>query len=426
VHPFFMRMETAGGDKRVREYLWPLAADRQFLQERTWRALLMYYQKDDISDVDSDWRFWVVPLYFQGQAPQGKYVGLFPLVGHVYGVMGQDEFQWGLWPLYMNVRRGEKNSRSFLWPFFHVGRGGGLHKNTVWPLAGYSRKEGLLTYWFALWPVVTGVSGTMGGHPVEGLIVMPLAGYTKGGASTRTVYILPPLGRYTTSDHGYVLYAPWPLFARSEDRKTGLDKLHIFPFWGKADYPEIRNRYVLWPLFRSRRVQRPDHVKQDNHGLPFWNTSMCYATNATGDRMVFSRNNLFWPLIAYEREQDITRLHFPELWPFKGKGPIHRNYAAFWTLYAWTKGPEGYSDHDGLWGLWRQQRCGQKYHYFSLFPICSRERDESSLRWDVGKGLLGYERKDGQSAWRVLWIFRFGGKDRHRTEPVTRSNGGGV
>ena len=54
-----------------------------------------FYHNMDLKDVDSEYLFWLFPLWFQGtDRDKEDYYGLFPLWGEVHDIFGYDEVKF--------------------------------------------------------------------------------------------------------------------------------------------------------------------------------------------------------------------------------------------------------------------------------------------------------------------------------------------
>jgi hypothetical protein len=127
------------------------------------------------------------------------------------------------------------------------------------------------------------------------------------------------------------------------------------------------------------------------------------------DTPVLERYFKFWPLVSYHREESVMRLRVLALWPGCDAGAVERNYAPLWSLYS-RRRSAGDVEDELLWGLCSYRRNTEGAMRFSLFPVFEIERDPGDgdrKRWSLLKGLIGWERRELNKRWRLLYWIRF-------------------
>ena len=114
-------------------------------------------------------RFTLFPIYFQQRSPDPKenYTALVPFYGHLKNRLFRDEIFFVMFPIYSETRKRDVVTDNYLYPFFDVRHGDGLHGWQVWPLVGTEHKDvttqtngfgeietiGGYDKFFALWPI---------------------------------------------------------------------------------------------------------------------------------------------------------------------------------------------------------------------------------------------------------------------------------
>ena len=114
-------------------------------------------------------RFTLFPLYFQQRSsdPSQDYTAVFPVYGHLKHRLFRDEIFFVMFPIYGETRKKDVVTDNYLWPFFHLRHGDGLHGWKFWPLVGNEHKDvttqtngfgdvktiGGHDGFFALWPL---------------------------------------------------------------------------------------------------------------------------------------------------------------------------------------------------------------------------------------------------------------------------------
>jgi hypothetical protein len=413
VRPFYGRFENEATGQIYRDVLWPVAGGHQLGHDNNWRYLLAFWKNTDNTDPDSRYRLWVLPIYFQGRNEEGEgYAAVFPLGGRIDGILGLDRTFFVLFPVYANSTDGSVESQSWFWPIWARSDGNTFHSFRVFPFYGRAEKDGQFKKRFVLWPFWTSARYDYPKSSGGGFILFPLFGRLRL-TDQQTVWVIPPLFRFSTGEKRNLTYCPWPFYQRASG--PDYSKLYLWPLWGRKQQAEYRHHFVLWPIVswdRERRnkaeVRRWSVMPVYQHFVtrPWVDAGMAPA-RPTG------RYVKVWPLFSYERQDDQRRFRTLALWPARNPGPVERSWAPLWTLYDGKKaGPN--ADTEVLWGLYRRQRRGAEYRYHSLFPLYQAERRQEAGRegraWSVLKGLVGYQREGTQKSVRLLYFIRLGRK----------------
>lgn len=415
VRPFYSRYDNPELERSRSEYLWPVGYSKRFRDEHSGRVLLAFWTRFDMNDPKSRYRFWVVPLYFQGRDQQGEnYAALFPLGGRIHEFLGRDKIEFVLFPLYLRTELNEVPSYSWLWPIFSHTSGRGIYRFRVFPFYGQNRFRDRFNKKFVMWPIWSSAEYFYPGSSGKGYILFPLYGRLKLD-DQRSWMVLPPFFRVSRGERVNLVLAPWPFF----QRRTGeIRQTWVWPLWGQKRMHGVQTRFFLWPFLHQERVDRGEEVARRTYLLPFYYSDVhrkrAYAPEpgAPVPRGEMTANyQKIWPLVSYIREDGETRFRMLALWPLKHTPSIERNYAPFWTLIHKVR-YEDSSDTEILWGLYRRQVRGPDKSYTSLFPLFERTRDnraeESIRRWSLLKGLIGYERKGTNKRYQLLYLLRWG------------------
>lgn len=414
VRPFYTRTESYDGQRVVQDGLWPLATAKQLDEEFSWRLLLAMYHNFDSTNPEGRYSFWFLPLYYQGRDAQGDgYVGLFPLGGSIHEFLGRDEINFALFPLWLNTRINDIESNTWLWPIFSRTVGDDIYRWRVFPLYGYSKFRDDWEKSFVLWPLYTRAKfyyeDTQGG----GFILFPLFGHMKL-TDQENWWLIPPLFHYTTSERQNLIYAPWPFITIARGEK---DKTYVWPLWGSYRDTSERGSFFLWPFGSTRHQDEVGHRSHMFRIMPFLDLRSVKAVEEQDGMKIeteaVARYSQLWPLGNYMRQDDLKRFRLLDLWPFKDRAPIERNWTPLWTLYQQTWGEEG-AEASLLWGLYRYERRTDERKYQSLFPVFDYERDakQQKMSWNLLKGLVGYESGAGGGRVRLLYFLKFGHKEK--------------
>src|SRR5207244_2172052 len=106
-----------------------------------------------------------------------NYHAVFPLYGHLKDRLFRDEIFFVMFPLFGETRKRDVVNDNFLYPFFNVRHGDGMHGWQFWPVVGHEHKVVTLqTNGF-------GDVSTVGGHD-HFFILWPLFFKTTEGIGT--------------------------------------------------------------------------------------------------------------------------------------------------------------------------------------------------------------------------------------------------
>ena len=417
LRPLYARAEDRADGKMTCDYLWPLAGRRIFHGEQVDRVLIFWRQVDDVGNAQSRRRTWLLPFYFQGRDRAGeRYRALFPLLGSIHEIFGLDRVFFVLFPLYSHSQKNDLDTHNLFWPIISRTTGKGVYRFRVFPFYGLSRRENAYEKRFIMWPIWTSVRYYYPHSHGSGYILFPLWGHLKL-SDQESWWVLPPFFRFHWGEKRNLVYAPWPFFQWSSG---DVDKLYLWPLWGRRDSGTVQSWFAVWPIMWHWRVER---VGKECHRmliLPFFYHEEVRRTpvnsgsrDASTDRAeaVESWYCKLWPLISYRREAADRRLRLLELWPFKDSPPVERSWARLWTIYEYRADGEC-AESELLWGMYRHQRRGRSSCYWSLFPLFDMEKrkdEDGLLRWNILKGLVGYERRGSSRRVRLLYVIRLGG-----------------
>ena len=415
VRPFYSSYTDPVTERRQKDIVWPIAAAKRFRHEFSWRVLLTWYVDFDRTDSKSRYRFWSLPIYFQGRDKnEGFYMAVFPLGGRVCDILGRDEIYFVLFPLYARSRVNDVQTKDVLWPIYSRTEGEGIHRFRVFPFYGRNYHRGKFEKRFILWPFWTWAHYSYPRSSGTSYILWPLWGHFNQEDQQAWLFI-PPLIRLSHSQRLNYNYCPWPFVQWSSGE---IEKFYLWPIWGRKVMHSSRSAFFLWPIFRTEQVDRGDVYSQRLMALPFYYSEVRkqHPRDSTFKPKVVSRYHKLWPLMSYEREYGNKRFRCLDLWPLRNTGPVEREYAPIWTLFSHTLIGNSYDD-ELFWGLYRNRKRGNEFRSVSVFPIVSwtrddRDRERESREWSILKGLLEYKREGTPKSLRVLYFLNFGGQEK--------------
>ena len=197
--PFVSRYEKPRTGFTSTEVLWPLYSHHRINDRTSWRFLFFFGGNGDVTDPESRYHVWLMPLWFHGRDSHGKgYAALFPLGGTIREFLGLDRVSFVLFPLYESHEVNGIQSRAHLWPIFtssssSEGADGPLvERRGTFPFYGTSYREDQWRRKYVGWPFYTSVEYFGGRYPKGGgFMLFPIYGHSKlEGQESWTV--IPP------------------------------------------------------------------------------------------------------------------------------------------------------------------------------------------------------------------------------------------
>ncbi len=417
IRPFYSCVSDALRDRRLQDILWPIGMIKTLHGDRDWRFFPVFGHDFDADDPDSRHRWWAFPFFFGGQDAKGeKYLACFPLGGRLNEFLGRDHIVFVLFPLYVRSDVKGIESVSWFWPIYSRTQASGVDRFRLFPFYGYSANKGAWRKSFVLWPFWTSVQYDYGDEDVGGgFILFPLFGKVDVG-ERHSRMLIPPFIKWERAPGHRAVNCPWPFFQYA---KGSVDKLYVWPLWGRRTTGVSTKGFALWPFYSWVNVLRGDERVVTRRLVPFvFSEKHLVSDGGGGTNVVTGRQFNVWPLFGYRREGDAMRFRAPSLWPLRDVPAVDRNWAPLWTLFSRVRQGES-RETELLWGLVRR-RVDASGSYFSVFPLIStaRGKGDGGRAWSVLGGLIGYEREGLNRRVRLLYWLRFGGR---RTLPPAAS-----
>ncbi len=411
VHPLVSTITTPSDQRQESDILWPLVISKHHRNFWQWRMAVFGLWRDyDITNPQSRYSLWFMPVYFQGRDRQHRpYFAVFPVGGKISEFIFWNEVWFALFPLYAHARIGNVNTYSYLWPLLATSSGKNIHRAYIFPLYGYSIRDNDFDKRFILWPFWTSTRYTYPRSHGYGWVLFPLVGHVKITDQESWMF-LPPFIRFSRSKRQHQINCPWPIFQYGSGE---IEKLYFWPVVGYKVIGDIQTGFLFWPIGITSRRMTVKGIRQKYFVVPILYSETLTRHNpeagAQPAEIVDERAFKFWPLFSYRREGDFARFRLPSLCPVKDFAVVERNYAALWTLY--THSACGDVAEDELfWGLFQYRRSASvgilKISLFPLFSV-AQKKDGAGVEWSFLKGLAGYERDGDRRRVRLLYVFRW-------------------
>lgn len=390
-------------DKVAMDFIWPLSMSR--LENDYYRShfLLFFYHNMDVTEEDSEYLFWLFPLWFQGQdRDKQDYKGLFPIWGEVRDVVGFDSIKFHFFPIHLETRKNKILSESWLWPIYTTTSGPKVQKWNVWPFYGEKWEKEKAESSFVLWPFWHEGKSLVPGKKGEWFFFFPLYGKYDFEDSTKTT-VLWPFFSWSSSDKDEALQAPWPFYTERETKDGREEKFTAWPFYTSYKAPNKITKQYVWPIGTYSRIGDETNYEEREWWLPFyWSTIIAQEGHIKED---YTRIWPFYSKTVHGQQENISIL---SLWPQRHYPAIERNWQTIWEPYRYYRDEKKIS-HDIFWGLSKYKEDKEKdTDHFSIFPFYEKSREAKKNDWSILKGFVGKKDLDESTKeYRLLWFIKF-------------------
>jgi len=398
VPPLLSSTRNPETESKEVDFLYPLMTYDRYGDQYRWQLFQLLSFAGGPTQVETNRdRFTLFPLYFQQRSsdPSQNYTAVVPFYGHLQHRLLRDEIFFVMFPLYSKTRKKDVITDNYVWPFFHLRHGDGLHGWQFWPLVGNEHKDvttrtngfgdvttvGGHDKFFTVWPVFfssrTGIGTTNEQYQEAAL---PIYSVLESPQRDSTTFIWPFFNYVDDREKKYREWdAPWPLlvFARGEGKTT----TRVWPFFSQAHSPKLESNFYLWPIYKYNRVQSAPLDRARMRICFFLYSDRKEKNTETG---AARRRIDFWPFYVHRRDfSGNTRLQIlAPLEPFvPGSKSIERNYSPLWSLWRSEKNAKsGATSQSLLWNLYRREAtpAGKKCSLlFGLFQYGSSSEGKS-------------------------------------------------
>jgi hypothetical protein len=404
IPPLFSHDSDPAVESTEDDFLYPLMTYENFGTEYRWQffQLLSFSGGKDPQDFEKR-RFTVFPFYFQQRSTNmgDNYTALVPFYGRLKGRLFRDEFFFVMFPAYLETRKRDVVTDNYLYPFFHLRHGDGLHGWQFWPLVGEEHKDvttstngfgeteiiGGHDKFFALWPFyfdqTTGI-GT--DNPEKNSGVLPFYAQFRSPKRDSTSVLWPFFEDINDRREKYHEWeGPWPfiVLARGEGKTT----TRFWPLFSRAHNDYLESDFYLWPLYKYNRLHAGALDQERTHILFYLFANVTEKNTETGAER---RRADLWPLFTWHRDfAGNSRLQI--LAPIEPLLPdnrgIERNWSPLWSLWRAETNPKtGTTSQSFLWNFYR------------------REARPTSKKCSLAFGLFQYQSSPETEKLRLLYV----------------------
>jgi hypothetical protein len=387
VPPLFSHNADPAVESREDDFLYPLLTYERYGTQYRWQFIQLFSVSGGQEPEDSSKRrVTIFPIYFQQRSPDtnDNYTALVPFYGHLKDRLMRDEIFFVMFPIYSETRKRDVVTDNYLYPFFHLRRGDGLHGWQFWPLAGAEHKDvTAVTNGF-------GETGIIGGYD-KFFALWPIHSWQNTGIGTdapekfRADLLLYSYSRSPKRDSTSVL---WPFFTWIDDREKkyrewegpypfvvvargeGKTATRVLPLFGRAHNDTFESDFYLWPLYKFNRL-RAGALEQQRTRILFY--LFQDVTERNTNTAAEKRRVDLWPLFTWHRDfKGNARLQI--LAPIEPMLPsnrgVERNWSPLWSLWRSEDNPAtGASSRSLLWNLYRRDAAPRAKKISLLFGL---------------------------------------------------------
>jgi hypothetical protein len=372
ISPLFSHDSNPAVESSEDDFIYPLLTFEHFGTEYRWQfcQLLSFSGGKGPQDFEKR-RFTVFPFYFQQRSPDTNenYTALVPFYGHIENRLFRDDIFFVMFPLYSETRKKDVVTDNYLYPFFHLRHGDGLHGWQFWPLVGDEHKDttvqtngfgekvifGGHDNFFALWPIYFNQTDGIGTDDLEKFrAVLPFYSSLRSPERDSTSVLWPFFEDIDDRGKKYHEWeGPWPfvVVARGEGKTT----TRIWPLFSQAHNNSLESDFYLWPLYKYNRLLAGTLDQERTRILFYLFVSL---TEKNTETKAEQRRVDFWPLFTWHRDfNGNSRLQI--LAPVEPLLPnnrgIERNWSPLWSLWRDEKNPKsGANSQSLLWNFYRR------------------------------------------------------------------------
>lgn len=343
-------------------------------------------------------RFTIFPLYFQQRSPDTNddYTAVVPFYGHLKGRLFHDDIYFVMFPAYGRTREKDVINYNYLYPFFNVHNGDGLHGWQFWPFYGTEHKvlTTITNHWgdvetngghdqyFVMWPIHFRQTGGIGTASPEKLRAdIPFYVWYRSPERDSTSVFWPffnwidnrvPDKKYDEKE------LPWPFVIIAHG--PGKEALRIFPFYQQAHNDTFQDNFYLWPVYKYNALHAPPLERHRTRILLFLFQKTTEKNTETGKEK--KRLDL-WPLFVYNRDlEGNSRLQILALMEsiLPSSPGIERNWSPLWSVWRSENNPNtGARSESVLWNFYRRDAtldAKKISFFFGLYQYQSNSQTE--------------------------------------------------
>jgi hypothetical protein len=387
IPPLFSHDKNPAVESREDDFLYPLLTYERYGSQYRWQLIQLFSFAGGREQNDSEKRrFTIFPVYFQQRSTDtnDNYTALLPFYGHLKNRLMRDDIFFVMFPIYSETRKRDVVTDNYLFPFFDLQHGDGLHGWRLWPLLGARHKavtavtngfgdtEIVAGYdrYFALWPIHFWQNNGIGtDDPEKFRADIPLYAYTRSPKVDSTTVLWPFFSWIDEHEKKYHEWqAPWPLviFARGEGKTTS----RVFPLFSLSHNQTLESDSYLWPLYRHKEAHSEPLALTRDSVLFYIYTAVTETNTQTG---AAKKRLDMWPFFTWHRDfngNERLQIFAPVEPAVSNNRGVERNWSPLWSLWRSENNPKtGTTSQSLLWNLYRRDTAPDSKKCSLLFGL---------------------------------------------------------
>jgi hypothetical protein len=393
VPPIFSHYNNPEVESREDDFLYPLFTYESYGREYRWQFFELWsFAGGQEPDGSRQTRFTIFPIYFQQRSPDTNenYTAFIPFYGHLQHRLFRDKIFFVMFPIYGQSQKKDIVTDNYLYPFFHVRHGNGLHGWQFWPLVGEEHKDvttltngfgdttivGGRDDFFALWPVYSKTTEGIGTEDVaKSWTILPFYLQTRSPQRDSTDVLWPLFSWIDEREKKYHEWqGPWPfvIFTRGEGKTTS----RVWPLFSQSHNASLESDSYLWPVYTFKRTHSDPLDLRRTRIVFYLYENMVEKNTASGAQ---KRRVDALPFFTYHRDFN-GRSRLQILAPIEPVLPdnrgIERNWSPLWSIWVSENNPQsGASSQSFFWNLYRHERTPTSRKCSLLFGLFQYQSD---------------------------------------------------
>ncbi len=407
LRPLFSVYDNPTEERSAVHGIYPLVRHSKTRQDENFTILPLYNGQtytDATGKRDSDYMLFPFIWYGDGDEPEDKYFAFFPLGGSIHGKLGLDEFNFVLFPAYVDTRYKDRKRIHVCWPFCAVTSEPDAKSDEervqtrYWPFYGHYEKPGKFETSFVLWPFYTaGRTDLDTDNPSEGFSFFPFYAEKASAHSSNHLYlVLFQFGQDDRTDYKSAAF-PWPFIVFESSDSHFLDR--AWPFWNHSKRGDTETHGVAFPFVWWQEQNNDAWTKGSVWVLPlFWTHDKRFKDSNRHESMT-----KVWPLLGTWHDADGSeRTEALSLFWFEDPEGFDRDWSPLWQLYTARTHPEAGERTDFLWGFVRLHRDSTQ-SFTDITPLFGYNSDAEGEGYTLLQGLFGIRSSAKETTVRLLW-----------------------
>jgi hypothetical protein len=406
VRPLWVRIDDLERDRMGVHVLYPLFNYRSNPQGVSWDIFnLLRFDRFGPEEAENVRTAHLFPILFFRQdpdRPERSYFGIFPIAGTAQNQLGYTRLMWFPFP-FMRLERGEVTTVAMPWPFLRFVQGPGVSGYHIWPLYGSVAHEGRFERRYWLWPLGYRVRNELWKEqPFEAFGFLPFYAQSVSETAESRSFIWPFFG-YTDSrspEYFETRYF-WPFVVQ----RRGESYVNRWaPFYSRSVRSGVEKRWIAWPIYREEsRIERDLlHEKTQVLYFLYWNLRQSDPVNE--ERPAAVKRHV-WPFFSYW-DNGADRRQVQVLNPFEVFYPqndiMRVIYTPLFALYRFDRQDEATTRNSLIFDFVTWGRTTETSH-FHVGPLVQTSAEDEGRRWEVLKGLVGYDGTAERRRVRLFW-----------------------